>query len=137
MDISSFSGLAKSFDDGVEVEILHPVTGKATGLCVRVASYQSERVKAAQRRMANAALRDQKRNPKKTATVEEIEEKTTDIIVAAVLSWEGFEKDGKPLECTPENVRMVVENPDLWFIAEQIDKAADDQLAFMKASRKS
>jgi hypothetical protein len=87
--------------------------------------------------MANAALRDQKRNPKKTATVEEIEEKTTDIIVAAVLSWEGFEKDGKPLECTPENVRMVVENPDLWFIAEQIDKAADDQLAFMKASRKS
>ncbi|WP_290497620.1 hypothetical protein [Hyphomonas sp. UBA4494] len=137
MDISSFSGLAKSFDDGMEVEILHPVTGKPTGLSVRVASYQSERVKAAQRRMANAALRDQKRNPKKTATVEEIEEKTTDIIVAAVLSWEGFEKDGKPLECTPENVRMVVENPDLWFIAEQIDKAADDQLAFMKASRKS
>jgi len=133
MDLSSFEGLAQGFEEGVDVEILHPTTGAKTGLVVRVASYQSERVKRIQRRLANEALKEQKRNPRKVTKVEEAEEKAHDIIVAAVISWEGFELGGKPLECTPENVRKVVSNPDLWFIAEQIDKAADDQAAFIKA----
>lgn len=135
VDLSKFDGFAKSFDDGIDVDICHPVTSEKLGMTVRIASYQSERVKKLQRKMANAAMREQRRNPKKAATVEEVEEKAFDIMVASVISWEGFERGGKPLECTPENVRAVVSNPDLWFIAEQIDKAAEDSQAFMTASQ--
>lgn len=135
MDLSKFDGFAKGFDEGIEVEIRHPVTGEKLGLSVRVASYQSERVKKVQRKLANVAMREQRRNPKKAATVDEVEEKAHDIMVAAIISWSGFERDGKPLDCTPENVRAVLSNPDLWFIAEQIDKAAEDQQGFLTASQ--
>lgn len=133
MDLSKFNGLAKTFDEGVEIEIRHPTTGERTGLKVRVASYQSERVKKVQRRLGNAAIRENKRNPKKVGTVEEIEEKTNEIVAASVIDWSGFELNGKAMDCTPETVLTVLENPDLWFIGEQIDKAADDQAAFVKA----
>jgi hypothetical protein len=133
MDLKQFEGLAKSFDEGVEIEITHPKTGKGTGLKVRVASYSSERVKRVQRKFANIAIRESKRNPKKVGTVEEIEEKAVEITAAAVVSWSGFTLGGKTLECTPENVIAILTNPDLWFISEQIDKAADDQASFIKA----
>ena len=137
MDLSKFSGISSAFEDGVEIDILHPTTNAKTGLKVKVASYQSERVKAVQRRIANRSLRDNKRNPKKTATVEELEEASTEILAAAVVGWSGFELKGKPIECNRENVLSVLNNPDLWFIREQIDKAADDVTAFMPASSKS
>lgn len=137
MDLSKFDGFAKSFDEGVVVDILHPATGEKLGMSVTVASYQSERVKKLQRKMANAAMREQRRNPKKAATVEEVEEKAHDLMVASVVAWDGFERDGKPLPCTPENVRAVVTNPDLFFVAEQIDKAADDAQGFLTASART
>lgn len=137
MDLKQFDGLASAFDEGVEIDILFPVNhakaGQKTGLRVTVASYQSERVKKVQRRLANAAMRENKRNPKKVSTAEEVEEKAHEIVAAAVLAWDGFELGKEPLACTPENVLMVLDNPDLWFIGEQIDKAADDQTAFTKA----
>lgn len=135
MDLSKFDGFAKSFDDGLRVEIRHPVTGEKLGMAVTVASYQSERVKKVQRKLANAAMREQRRNPKKAATVDEVEDKAHDLMCAAVLSWEGFERDGKELPCTPENVRAVITSPDLFFISEQIDRAAEDQQAFLTASQ--
>ncbi len=46
--------------------IVHPTTGKKLGMKVQVASYQSQRVRDVQRRLANANIRDQKRTPKKT-----------------------------------------------------------------------
>lgn len=137
MDLSKFSGIASAFEDGIEVEITHPVTSKPLGMKVTVASFQSERVKAVQRRVANRSLKENKRNPKKSATVEELEEASSEILASAVLGWSGFELKGKPLECNRENVLSVLSNPDLWFIREQIDKAADDVTSFMPASNKS
>lgn len=132
-DLTAFEGTAKAFEEGVDVPIKHPVTGEPLGLTIRVASYQSERVRKVQRKMANAALREQRRNPKKATTSEEIEERSREVIGAAIIDWKGFEKAGKPYPCTPENVAAVLSNPDLWFIGDQVDKAADDQSAFMKA----
>lgn len=133
MDLKSFKGLAKGFDEGVEIEIKHPSTHKGTGLFVTVASYQSETVKKTQRKLSNMALKDAKRNPRKAATAEEIEGKTNEVVASAFLSWRGFEDGGKELDCTMENILAVLENPDLWFIGEQVDRVADDQTAFIKA----
>lgn len=134
MDLSSFKGRAAKRDAGIVVPITHPDTGEKTDMSVTIASYKSERVKKVQRRLANAAMREQRRNPKKAATVDEVEEKAMDIMAAAVIDWSGFERDGKPLPCTPENVRAVLTDPDMDFVAEQIDKAAEDDQAFTTAS---
>ncbi|MET3648029.1 hypothetical protein [Phyllobacterium ifriqiyense] len=135
-ELSVFDGTAAKFEDGFDLDILHPATGEKTGLVIKVASYRSERVKRVQRRLANAAIREGKKNPKKVGTVEEIEEKTNEIVAASVISW-NLTQGGKPVECTPENVLKVVSNPDYFFISEQIDKAADEDANFVKPSLKS
>lgn len=135
-ELSVFDGTAAKFEDGFDLDILHPATGEKTGLVIKVASYRSERVKRVQRRLANAAIREGKKNPKKVGTVEEIEEKTNEIVAASVISW-NLTQGGKPVECTPESVLKVVSNPDYFFISEQIDKAADEDANFVKPSLKS
>lgn len=136
MDLGKFEGLAKSFDDGIEIDI-KDAFGNPTDLKVRVASYQSDRVKKLSRKMADKAMLERKKNPKRIKTVAEMEEDGNDLMVCAVISWSGFEVNGKVLECTPENVRSVITNKDLFFIRRQIDEAADDQAGFLTASQTS
>jgi hypothetical protein len=135
-ELSQFDGIAAKLEEGFDLDILHPSTGEKTGLLIKVASYRSERVKRVQRRLANAAIREGKKNPKKVGTVEEIEEKTNEIVAASVISW-NLTNGGKPVECTPESVLKVISNPDYFFISEQIDKAADEDAHFVKPSLKS
>ena len=127
-DILAFdSGIAKQ-EDGIEVEIIGPDGVTPTGGKVRVASYESDRVKAAMRKAANAALAAQQKNPRKAATVEDREAIALTMVVAAVLDWSGITVGSKPLECTAENVRMLCDRFP-WFV-EQIDKAASDRALF-------
>jgi len=123
--------VAFNFEEAFDLEILHPVTGEKTGLVVQVASYRSERVKRVQRRLGNAAIREGKKNPKKVGTVEEIEERTNEIVAAAIVGW-NMTKGGEPVPCTPEKIIEVVSDPRYFFIAEQVDKAADEDATFMK-----
>lgn len=126
-DVSAFdAGLAKQ-EDGIEIEIAGP-DGSPMGAKVRVASYESDRVKAAMRKAANAALLAQQKNPRKAQTVEDREAIALTMVVAAVLDWSGFTVGAKPLECTPENVRALCDKFP-WFV-EQIDKAASDRTLF-------
>lgn len=121
---------AFNFEDAFDLEIVHPVTGEKTGLVVQVVSYRSERVKRVQRRLGNAAIRENKRNPKKTGTFEEIEERTNDIVAASIVGW-NITKGGKPVPSTPEEIIKIISDPKYFFISEQVDKAADDDANFM------
>ncbi len=51
---------------------------------------------------------------------DELDKIGRDNISARVLSWKGVEWEGKKLECTPENVAMILGNPNLSFIQDQI-----------------
>ena len=136
-DIAAFDKVVSfDFDRPFELEILHPISGEKTGLVVCVCSYRSERVKRVQRRLSNTAIREGKKNPKKIGTVEEIEEKTNEIVAAATVSW-NMTKDGNPVDCTPESVMEIISQPKYFFISEQIDKAADEDAHFTKPSPKS
>lgn len=127
--------VAFNFEEAFDLEILHPVTGEKTGLVVQVASYRSERVKRVQRRLGNAAIREGKKNPKKVGTVEEIEERTNEIVAAAIVGW-NMTKGSDPVPCTPEKIIEIVSDPRYFFIAEQVDKAADEDANFTKRSPK-
>jgi hypothetical protein len=137
MDLRQFEGLAKSFEDGVWIDIVypenHPLAGENTGLRVNVAAYASERVKRVERRLLNIAIEKNKRNPKLSFTVEDNEQRAKATNAAAFISWSGFELDGVALECTPENVMNVLNNTDLWFVGKQVDNVASDLASFKKA----
>jgi hypothetical protein len=124
-----------NFEEAFDLDIIHPVTGDKTGLVVQVVSYRSERVKRVQRRLGNAAMREGKKNPKKVGTVEEIEERTNEIVAAAIIGW-NMTKAGQPVPCTPEEIVNIVSDPRYFFIAEQVDKAADEDANFTKRSLK-
>lgn len=126
-DLSTLETGRKKQDEGVEVPIKLP-DGSNSGMVITVASYESERVKRIAREIGNKALIEQKRNPRKGDSVEAIEERTFAIAIASIVDWSGLEMDGKPLECTRDNIRMVLEK--FPFIAEQIDAAAGDRALF-------
>lgn len=125
-DLNKLEDLAASMEAGEVLEIVHPVTGEPTGFKIRVAAMDSERVKRVQRVIANNNLRKQNRKP----TIEEIETNGRKVTAAAIISWEGLERDGKPMDCTPENIAAVIANP---LIMRQIDEFTSDASNFMKA----
>lgn len=130
-DIAQFETF--DFEQVSELEIMHPVTGQPTGLIVGVRSYRSEAVKRVQRRLGNAAILANKKNPRKAGTVEEVEEKTNEIVAAAVVRW-NMTSNGQPVPATPEKVMEIISQPKFFFIAEQIDARADDDARFMTPS---
>jgi ubiquitin len=127
-DLASLETARKKQEEGVTVAIKHPATGAELGITITIASYESERVKRVAREMANKALLEQKRNPKKGETVEAIEERAMNIAIAAILDWQGIEMDGKPFPFNRENARMLLEK--FPFIGEQLDSAAGDRSLF-------
>ncbi|HRQ25804.1 hypothetical protein [Hyphomicrobium sp.] len=132
MDIFDLSDLnaPEAFETGMEIDILHPVTSEPTGLKVKVRSFRSRRVEEIEHDIANKVLRKRSRDSSYVKTAWEMHEDATKILAATVVSWSGFEMNGEPLECTNENVTSVLGNRSLWFIRDQIDKAASDDRAF-------
>lgn len=124
------------FEETFTVEIIHPVTREKTGLEIEVASYRSERVKRIQRKLANAAIRENRKNPKKIGTVEEVEERTNEIVAASVVSW-NMTRGGQAVPATPEEVMKIISDPRYFFIAEQVDAGADEDANFTKRSQKA
>ena len=133
-DLAKFDSF--DFEQISELEIMHPVTGQPTGLLIGIRSYRSETVKRIQRRLGNAAILANKKNPRKAGTVEEVEEKTNEIVAAAVAHW-NMTNDGQPVPATPESVIAVINQPKFFFIAEQIDARADEDARFMTPSQTS
>lgn len=127
LDISQYDDGIEKQEEGAEIEILGP-DGEPTGAKVRVASYDSQRVKAAIRKAANKALLAKNRNPRKAEAVEDREAVTIATVVAAVVSWSGISRGKDALECNEENIRWMIDKFP-WFV-EQIDKAASDRTLF-------
>lgn len=130
-DLASLDALKSNQDDGVELKIKHPVSQEPIGLTLRVAGYESDAVKKVQRRQTNERLKMQR----KKVTAEEIERSGREVVVAAVMSWQGdadFELDGAPLpEFSKEAVEAIVRR--FPFIGTQIDDFASDQSNFLQS----
>lgn len=129
VDLKELEGVsAKHLDDGVDVAIRHPVTGEEIGMTIRVASYDSERVRQARLRVSRPLER--RLNGKKP-TIEDTEVLVKAILAGSVISWEGVERDGDKLACNAMNVAALFEQ--FPWIAKQIDEVAQDNQRFFKS----
>lgn len=130
-DLSQHQGF--DFEQISKLEILDPITRQPNGLVIDVRSYRSETVKRVQRKLGNAAILANKKNPKRAGTVEEVEEKTNEIVAAAVAGWNMVNK-GEPVPATPETILSIISQPNFFYIAEQIDERADEDARFQTPS---
>lgn len=122
-DIASLKPL-----DTIEHEVVNPLDGKPVGITLILASYRSERVKAAERELINKRLREERR----VASAEEIEANGWALTVASVVGWrfaEGVTFHGTVPEFSPENVERLLK--EVSFIADQVDKKASDLRTFL------
>lgn len=125
-DLSAFDDLSKLQDDGIDVPILHPASGDALGITIRVAGPDSTRQRQARQAIMNKRL--QRRNQRMRAT--DIEDENIAVLARSILSWSGVKVSGAELDCNVENAENVLRR--FPFIREQIEQAAGDRAGFLQ-----
>lgn len=109
-----------------KVEIIHPGSARPTGLVIEVTSAESDAVKRVVRRHIDFMIRGRGRK----MSADKAEEHMIEKLAAAVVAWE-WNGDaawgGKKLECTPENVSLVLGTE---WIRRQVGEVVEDEAGF-------
>ena len=126
MDLAKLDILSPA-NEGVWMELEHPVTGEPLGIKIKVAGVDSDYYRKEMRRQQNKRLKKGIR----TISAEELENEVIELLVACTLDWEGIEYEGKVLECNKENARMIYKK--FPWIREQVDNFINDRANFLKS----
>lgn len=131
MDFASID-LAANAERGADVHIEHPITEEplfdADGkpITITVLGQDSREFRSAVSALAEKVSKGKQ-------TLEKSEANAIELLARIVLRWHGIEWEGKPLECTRENVKMFLTKfPP---IRRQIDAFVADRSHFTKAGR--
>ena len=114
-----------------EVEILHPVTNKPTGIKVTLLSRYHPDIKAMVRKIQDSRVAQARRNKPMDAAA--IEEEMLEVLAASVKCWSGLERDGAAIPCTRENVLDLLRNPGYQWLRKQIDDSMGNDALFFGA----
>lgn len=117
-----------------ELEIEHPQTKEKTGVFISVLGKDSDVYRAKVKAMANENMQRNavlsQRGKTDIPSIDKMESKNIDALVAATVSWREMVMDGETLDCTPENVRKVYTR--ILPIREQVQEAINDLENFMQ-----
>lgn len=116
-------------------ELKHPVDGAPLGIFFTLAGPEHP----IRQKIALQASRDLRRRVQKAGKLvfddpEEELEAETDYLVAATLGWKNLEIEGRVLDYTPGNARMLYMNARFAWVRRQIRKALDDAEVFIGSS---
>lgn len=131
-DLASLDTIAacnKPFD----VEIIHPVTQEKTGVVFTVVGKDSDVYRAKIKAMANENMTREalmaRRGKADIQTIDKLESKNIDALVAATVGWSNVELDGEALEFNAANARKVYQR--ILPVREQVLEAVNDLELFM------
>jgi hypothetical protein len=127
-DLATLDSGVKAQEEGLPMPLLHPKTGEPTGVILRVASYESERVMARARAIGNRVRAERAKQPLKATRVEQDEDTMRALAVAALVGWENLEHDKKPLPYSEANAEMILSK--YKFIQDQVEKFGGDRSNF-------
>lgn len=119
-------------DEGALMQVRHPETEEAIeGMTIILMGQDSAVYRKIQLAKQQAALsRISKGKKAVDLDAEKLAEDSIDDLVKLTVDWEGFTLDGKALEATPENVRMVYSE---WnWIKEQAQEFVADRANFFR-----
>ena len=127
-DLGQFDTVTAS-NQGAAMQVLHPVTNVPTGVEITLAGADSDVYRRAQRTWANKQMDRLMKRRGNNPSVEEIEERSLDIMARCTLSWKDVEFKGKKLPCNYENAIMLYR--ELPWLREQVDEFINDRANFL------
>ncbi|MGQ5524254.1 hypothetical protein ACUHMQ_13485 [Chitinimonas sp. PSY-7] len=116
-------------------ELVDPKTGRPVGASITLAGQEHPKRMA----MVNARHRKMRHDIAKHGRVqptdpEEDVERLVNELVTCTLGWEGFMRDGKPVPCTPEEVRALYANPKRGWLRLQVQTFLNENTNFIQHS---
>jgi hypothetical protein len=130
-DLAELDELKAAQDEGLDVEIFHPVSGEPLGFTITIAGPDSAKQEEARRKQTDARIQRRGVAP---MTAEEIKVDALKFLCGTIIRWSPFQLDGKPLELTDANALALFQR--FPWIAEQVDAKAASRAGFTKRSAK-
>lgn len=130
MELSLLDTVSRA-NEGVEVEIVSPRTGRPSGLTIVVYGKDSQVYRDALKAVYE---RRTKRTDPSPITVEEAESESAEILARCTKSWNA-EEDGKPVALTVDAAMSVYRRYPV--IRDQVDRAIADRGNFLPPVSKS
>jgi len=125
MDISKLD-MTEHANRGAQLQVLHPVNKTPIeGMIITLLGTDSTLY-----RQRFAAWRQKFINTNNVPGINDAEEQAMECRAACTVNWKGMERDGKPYECTPQNVRELYSNPGYSWLVEQVDAFIQDRSNF-------
>lgn len=137
MDLSNLDTVAAS-GKGAVMEVRHPVTkaillttptppkDKGDPVTLTIIGFDATEFRDHERALINKRLNGGK---SRQTDAEAIQDEAITVLAMCVKAWSGIEVDGKQLDCTPANVKMVL-NRFPW-LKEQVDAFVGDRANFL------
>jgi hypothetical protein len=118
-----------------EIEIKHPVTGAPTGVFISVLGKDSDAYRSIVRGMADETLKRQAMGKNDSATLEKLEQKNIEALVAVTTGWRTGDEafvvvKGEQLPFTSANARRVYS--ELLPVRDQVAEAINNLENFMR-----
>ncbi len=129
MDLNKLD-LTKLSNEGIWYTLKHPVSNKELPMKIKIIGKDSDKFIKLSEDFRRSSLEDMKANKTAEQRLEASKQYGDMLLAACSIEWEGIELDGKKLDCTQDNVKMVYER--FAWIKEQIDSAIADRANFIK-----
>lgn len=124
MDLASLN-IRDAASGGAEVELMHPGTGEALGVFLRVRGYDSAEVEDAARNLSRVVMKG-----KKPDVAEFSRKRRVTMAQAALMDVRGGSGD----TATVDAVRALMADPGFVWIIEQVEAFAGDRASFFKSA---
>jgi len=129
MDLNKLD-LTKASNEGTWYTLKHPASNEDLPMKIKIIGKDSDKFIKLSEDFRRSTLDDMKNNKTVEQRIETSKEYGDNLLIACTIEWQGIELDGKKLECTPENVKLVYKR--FGWIKEQIDSAIADRANFIK-----
>lgn len=129
MDLNKLD-LTKAANAGAWYTLKHPATNEALPMKIKVLGKDSDKFIQLSEDFRRSSLDDLKANKTTEQRMASAAEYGDKLLVACTLEWQGIELDGKKLDCTPDNVKLVYKRFN--WIKDQIDTAIADRANFIQ-----
>lgn len=127
-DVSGFEDLRIIQERGIDLRIVHPVTGVPTDILMRIAGPDSRVQKDARHELVDRRAKQSRANLDMAA---DREAASVEMLARAVLHWEGIAERGSAIPFLHSNVvRVLTAYP---WIREQVDAVAGSRQLFIAA----
>lgn len=128
----------KLSEDGATLEVRHPSTGAilsngdGRAVTIVLAGMDSNRARKSERQATNRRLKASGRGRGLGLTGDDLDNDALDLLAACTLAWSGFDLEGQPLECNPDNARKLYRQ--FPWLREQAQQFVEDRSNFLRVS---